>query len=59
MSLTFKSYLQSQETEEDLDKLIKWGKSFLQENFEEIREFSLRADHDLHKGRLKAFRSKS
>ena len=35
--------LQSQETEEDLDKLIKWGKSFLQENFEEIREFSLRA----------------
>ena len=35
--------LQSQETEEDLDNLIKWGKSFLQENFEEIREFSLRA----------------
>jgi arginyl-tRNA synthetase len=35
--------LQSQETEEDLDKLIKWGKLFLQENFEEIREFSLRA----------------
>ena len=35
--------LQSQETEEDLDYLIKWGKSFLQENFEEIREFSLRA----------------
>ena len=35
--------LQSQETEEDLDKLIKWGKLFLQENFEEIREFSHRA----------------
>ena len=35
--------LQSQEAEEDLDNLIKWGKSFLQENFEEIREFSLRA----------------
>ena len=35
--------LQSQETEEDLDNLIKRGKSFLQENFEEIREFSLRA----------------
>ena len=35
--------LQSQETEEDLDNLIKWGKLFLQENFEEIREFSLRA----------------
>ena len=35
--------LETQETEEDLDKLIKWGKSFLQENFEEIREFSLRA----------------
>ena len=47
--------LQSQETEEDLDKLIKWGKSFLQENFEEIREFSLRAIMSTIKKDLKLF----
>ena len=47
--------LQSQETEEDLDKLIKWGKSFLQENFEEIREFSLRAIMSSIKEDLKLF----
>ena len=35
--------LHSQETEEDLDKLIEWGKLFLKENFEEIREFSLKS----------------
>ena len=34
--------LEVQETEEDLDRLIGWGKLFLKENFEEIREFSLR-----------------
>jgi arginyl-tRNA synthetase len=47
--------LQSQETEEDLDKLIKWGKLFLQENFEEIREFSLRAIMTSIKEDLKLF----
>jgi arginyl-tRNA synthetase len=47
--------LQTQETEEDLDKLIKWGKSFLQENFEEIREFSLRAIMSSIKEDLKLF----
>ena len=34
--------LEAQETEEDLDRLIEWGKLFLKENFEEIKEFSLR-----------------
>ena len=34
--------LEVQETEEDLDRLIEWGKLFLKENFEKIREFSLR-----------------
>ena len=33
--------LEAQETEEDLDRLIEWGKLFLKENFEEIKEFSL------------------
>ena len=47
--------LQSQETEEVLDKLIKWGKLFLQENFEEIREFSLRAIMTSIKEDLKLF----
>ena len=47
--------LETQETEEDLDKLIKWGKSFLQENFEEIREFSLRAIMSTIKKDLKLF----
>ena len=47
--------LETQETEEDLDKLIEWGKSFLQENFEEIREFSLRAIMSSIKEDLKLF----
>ena len=47
--------LETQETEEDLDKLIKWGKSFLQENFEEIRGFSLRAIMSSIKEDLKLF----
>ena len=47
--------LETQETEEDLDKLIEWGKSFLQENFEEIKEFSLRAIMSSIKEDLKLF----
>ena len=47
--------LETQETEEDLDKLIKWGKLFLQENFEEIKEFSLRAIMSSIKEDLKLF----
>ena len=47
--------LETQETEEDLDKLIKWGKFFLQENFEEIREFSLGAIMNTIKEDLKLF----
>ena len=44
-----------QETEEDLDRLIGWGKLFLKENFEEIREFSLREIMDSIKKDLKLF----
>ena len=47
--------LEAQETEEDLDRLIEWGKSFLKENFEEIREFSLRAIMSSIKEDLKLF----
>jgi arginyl-tRNA synthetase len=47
--------LEAQETEEDLDRLIGWGKSFLKENFEEIREFSLREIMSSIKEDLKLF----
>ena len=47
--------LEAQETEEDLDRLIGWGKSFLKENFEEIREFSLREIMSSIKKDLKLF----
>ena len=47
--------LKAQETEEDLDRLIGWGKSFLKENFEEIREFSLREIMSSIKEDLKLF----
>jgi len=47
--------LEAQETEEDLDRLIEWGKSFLKENFEEIREFSLREIMSSIKEDLKLF----
>ena len=47
--------LEAQETEEDLDRLIGWGKLFLKENFEEIREFSLREIMSSIKEDLKLF----
>ena len=47
--------LEAQETEEDLDRLIEWGKLFLKENFEEIREFSLREIMSSIKEDLKLF----
>ena len=47
--------LEEQETEEDLDRLIGWGKLFLKENFEEIREFSLREIMSSIKEDLKLF----
>ena len=47
--------LETQETEEDLDRLIEWGKLFLKENFEEIREFSLREIMSSIKEDLKLF----
>lgn len=47
--------LETQETEEDLDRLIVWGKLFLKENFEEIREFSLREIMSSIKEDLKLF----
>ena len=47
--------LEAQETEEDLDRLIGWGKLFLKENFEEIREFSLREIMGSIKEDLKLF----
>ena len=47
--------LEVQETEEDLDRLIGWGKLFLKENFEEIREFSLREIMSSIKKDLKLF----
>ena len=47
--------LEIQETEEDLDRLIEWGKLFLKENFEEIREFSLREIMGSIKEDLKLF----
>ena len=47
--------LETQETEEDLDRLIGWGKLFLKENFEEIREFSLREIMGSIKEDLKLF----
>ena len=47
--------LEAQETEEDLDRLIGWGKLFLKENFEEISEFSLREIMSSIKEDLKLF----
>ena len=47
--------LQAQETEEDLDRLIEWGKLFLEGNFDEIRQFSLSSIMSSIKEDLKSF----